>query len=394
MRVCRALGAHFEQDTSQDWICHGAGLGSLKEPDTVLDCGNAGTLARLLIGLLAANPFRACLTGDASLSRRPMGRMAHLVRETGASFKFRADDFLPAFIEGRLPWTPLRAVLKTGSAQLKSGFLLAALHAPGQSELLEHTPSRDHSERMLPLFGVELQTDALPEQNGYRLRLTGQRELQACDLVSIPGDFSSAAFVLVAGLIVPDSKIEIENVGLNPTRTGLLRALKAMGARLDVRPNSDAGGEPLGTLCAESSALHGIELDGSEVPFTIDEYPVLCCAASLARGVSRFTGLAELRAKESDRLAAVAEGLRKLGVPVETGPDWIAIEGQNGRLPEAPAPVEIDSQLDHRLAMSFLVVGLAMRRGGVRLDATPVSTSFPGFLELFQKLGGRMQSVV
>ena len=323
-----------------------------------------------------------------------MGRMAHLVRETGASFKFRADNCLPAFIEGRLPWTPLRAVLKTGSAQLKSGFLLAALHAPGQSELLEHTPSRDHSERMLPLFGAELQTDALPEQNGYRLRLTGQQELRSCDLVSVPGDFSSAAFVLVAGLIVPDSKIEIKNVGLNPTRTGLLRALSAMGARLDVTPNSPTGGEPLGTLCAESSQLHGIELDGSEVPFTIDEYPVLCCAASLARGASRFTGLAELRAKESDRLTAVAEGLRKLGVPVETGSDWIAIEGQNGRLPDFQDPVELDSKLDHRLAMSFLVMGLAMRRGGVRLDATPISTSFPGFLELFQKLGGEMRPVV
>jgi 3-phosphoshikimate 1-carboxyvinyltransferase len=363
-----ALGARIEHSDGRVLVSGG----SLRAPLAPLDLGNSGTGMRLLAGLLAGQPFRATLTGDASLRRRPMRRIAEPLRQMGATVETT---------QGRAPLTVsgggLRAIdytMPVPSAQVKSAILIAALHAQGTTRVRESVASRDHTERMLPALGC------VPEIDEGIVSLRGPVRLRPARL-RVPGDFSSAAFFVAAASIVPDSTLEIEGVGMNPTRTGLLDVLRAMGARIEVRNMRIEGGEPVGDVRVEAAPLRGIDVDPGIVPRTIDELPILFIVAAAARGATRVRGAAELRLKESDRLASMAAGLRALGITVVEHPDGLDIEG--GRLSGGA----ICSQGDHRVAMAFAVAA-QVATAPVRVrDTINVATSFPDFGELARTAG-------
>ena len=379
----RAMGAHIERDADEIWHIHGVGVGGLLQPETALDMGNSGTSTRLLMGLLASHDLTATFVGDASLSKRPMARVTEPLSRMGACFTTSPGDRLPLTMTGACPAVPLDYHLPVASAQVKSAILLAGLNTPGITRIVEPIPTRDHSERMLKGFGADLTVEVDPD--GARIiTLVGEAELQPQQIV-VPGDPSSAAFPMVAALLVPGSQVTIANVGLNATRAGLIDLLREMGGDIAVVNSREVGGEPVGDLIVTASALRGAEPDPARAPSMIDEYPVAFIAAALAQGRSVFRGLEELRVKESDRIATMAEGLRAIGVPVEELEDGIIIEGSGG----APLPGggPIATKLDHRIAMSFAVAGL-VSQGGVTIDdMRPVATSFPTFLPLLQSLG-------
>ncbi len=378
-----ALGAEILRGPDGRWRVWGRGVGGLREPDEVLDLGNSGTGVRLLMGILAAHPVTATLTGDASLVRRPMGRVAEPLALMGADIRMRECGRLPHVLTGSAGLRPVSYRLPVPSAQVKSAVLLAGLGAPGVTEVVEAVPTRDHSERLLRHFGAALEVDEAAE--GRRIRLAGQPELAARP-VRVPGDPSSAAFPLVAALITPGSELSLPGVGLNPLRTGLIETLRAMGARIEIDNPRQESGEPVGDLRVSSSALEGVEVPAERAPSMIDEYPILAVAAACARGTTRLQGLGELRVKESDRLAAVARGLAACGVAVETGPDSLTDRG-TGRPP--PGGATVASELDHRIAMSFLVLGLASERPVAIDDDEPVGTSFPDFAGAMAGIGAR-----
>jgi 3-phosphoshikimate 1-carboxyvinyltransferase len=364
----RAMGARIERQADGAWSVHGVGVGGLLQPAAPLDCGNSGTTARLLIGLVASHPISAVFTGDASLRRRPMARVAEPLRRFGARI---SSDRLPLTVEGICPAVPLCHVLAVPSAQLKSALLLAALNTPGVTELIETAPARDHLVRMLTLFGAAIESD------GERIALTGEAELRPQSL-HIPGDLSAAAFLIVAALAVPGSALRIEGVGVNPRRAGLLEMLIAMGGDIVLSNRRQRSGEPVADLEVRHSALHGVDVPPEIAPRMIDEYPAFFIAAAFADGESRAHGLAELRLKESDRLAAMAAGLAALGVKARESADGLRVTGSGG----APLAggARIDPGLDHRIAMAFAVAGLhALKAVGIA-DMSPVATSFPGFL--------------
>ncbi|HXC59783.1 MAG TPA: 3-phosphoshikimate 1-carboxyvinyltransferase [Steroidobacteraceae bacterium] len=381
LEAFRAMGVQVDRHTETSLTVHGRGLHGLKAPAQVLDMGNAGTAIRLSMGLLAGQKFESVLTGDASLRSRPMERVAKPLRSMGA-------DILT--VEGKPPVTvrPARQlsgidyVLPVASAQVKSAILLAGLYAQGVTQVTEPAPTRDHSERMLRGFGVQVET------TGARVRLAGGQKLSGAR-IEVPGDISSAAFFLVAGCLAGADDFVVENVGVNPTRTGVIDILKLMGADLRVHPRPAQGAEPVADIEVRRSTLRGIAVPESLVPLAIDELPVLFIAAAAADGETVFSGAAELRVKESDRLAVMADGLTTLGVTNELAPDGIRIQGGagNGRRLRGG---EIHSHGDHRIAMSFAVASLICD-GVIQVrDTENVGTSFPGFVETARGCGLEM----
>ncbi len=378
----RALGAEIVQDGPGRWRVAGRGVGGLREPEGVLDMGNSGTAARLLCGLLAGHDLFAVMTGDASLCKRPMRRVTEPLAACGARFMARSGGRLPLAIQGAKEAMPLDYRLPVASAQVKSALMLAGLNAPGWTRIEEPVPTRDHSERMLRHFGAEVHVDQ--DGAGRIVRLLGQPELMAADVL-VPGDPSSAAFPLVAALLVPGSRVTIEGVGLNPLRTGLFAALRAMGADIVVENERIEGGEPVGDVTATYTGLRGADIAGEGAASMIDEYPVLAVAAACAAGTTRMRGLAELRVKESDRLAATAALLTANGVAVEIEGDDLIVHGTGASPPGGGLAA---THMDHRIAMSALVLGHATR-APVRVDdGAFIDTSFPGFVALMAGLGG------
>ena len=379
----RAMGADIRKDEEGIWHIHGVGVGGLLQPQTALDMGNSGTSTRLLMGLVASHAITATFVGDASLSKRPMARVTEPLSRMGASFTTSPGDRLPLTMRGACPAVPLDYRLPVASAQVKSAILLAGLNAPGITRIVEPIPTRDHSERMLKGFGADLNVEV--EADGTRIiTLRGEAELRP-QSITVPGDPSSAAFPMVAALLVPGSKVAIANVGLNATRAGLVDLLREMGGDILIENPREVGGEPVGDLVVTASALKGVEPDPALAPSMIDEYPVAFIAAAFAEGRSIFRGLEELRVKESDRIATMAAGLRAIGVIVEELEDGIVIEGSGGALLPGGGPIA--TKLDHRIAMSFAIAGLVSKNGVTIDDMRPVATSFPGFTALLQSLG-------
>ena len=378
----RALGAEVTQTGPGAWRVAGRGVGGLVEPADVLDMGNSGTAARLLLGLLSGHPIFAVMTGDASLRRRPMKRVTDPLSATGATFWTREGGRLPLAVRGAADPLPIDYVLPVASAQVKSACLLAGLCAPGTTRVVEPEPTRDHTENMLRHFGARVTVTDTPQ--GRVVTLEGQPELMAAPVV-VPGDPSSAAFPIVAALLVPGSRVVVENVGLNLLRTGLIATLREMGATLRVENERIAGGEPVGDIVAEYTALQGVEVPPGRAPSMIDEYPVLAVAAAAARGVTRMKGLAELRVKESDRLSATAALLAVNGVTAAIEGDDLIVQGTGGAIPGGGT---VETHMDHRIAMSALVMGLAARMPVAVDDAAFIDTSFPGFAALMNGLAG------
>ncbi|MEM6477068.1 MAG: 3-phosphoshikimate 1-carboxyvinyltransferase [Pseudomonadota bacterium] len=382
----RQLGAQIERSDDGVWQVQGAGLGSLLEPRQALDMGNSGTSTRLLMGLLASHGFNATFTGDASLSGRPMNRVIEPLSQMGAGFESSNGCTLPLMLRGALPAVPIRYRLPVASAQVKSAVLLAGLNTPGITSVIEPVATRDHTERMLTGFGATL--DIGEDEDGARvIAIHGEADLHPCDVV-VPGDPSSAAFFMVAALIVPGSELVIENVGLNPTRAGLIEALRQMGGSIEELNRREVGGEPVADLKVAHSPLKGAEIDPAIAPSMIDEFPVLFVAAALAEGVTRTSGLEELRVKESDRLAAMAAALESVGAQVTENEDGLEITGTGGEPLRGSANAPVETKLDHRIAMSMAVAGLASRDGVEIDDTAPIATSFPTFMELLEGASG------
>lgn len=384
-----SMGAQIGQDSNGNWVVNGVGVGGLLQPELALDMGNSGTSTRLLMGLVASHAITTTFIGDPSLSRRPMGRVIEPLSKMGASFSVTPENRLPLMVHGRVPAVPIEYRLPVASAQVKSAIMLAALNTPGISRVIEPERTRDHSERMLKGFGAEVTVE---EVDGERIiSVTGEAELKP-QLMSVPGDPSSAAFPMVAALIVPGSDIWIRHVGINETRIGLIEVLRDMGADISYANEREIGGEPVADIHVQHSALKGIEVPPEIAPRMIDEFPVLFVAAAMAEGKTVCTGLSELRHKESDRLAVMAKGLAQLGVPVEESDDGLTITGSGGeQLRGDYATPVIAAELDHRIAMSFAVAGLASQHG-VRIDdIRPIATSFPSFPPMLEDLGTTLQ---
>ena len=348
--------------------------------------GNSGTAARLLLGILAGHPIRCMMTGDASLRSRPMGRVTDPLTAMGARIETRDGGRLPLMIQGADMVLPITYELPVPSAQVKSAVLLAGLMARGETAVIESVATRDHTERMLTHFGGKVSREALAD-GGSRIAVTGEPELTAADIL-VPADPSSAAFPLVAALLVPGSEVHLPNIGMNPTRIGLIKTLLEMGADIVVENERVAGGEPVADLIARHSTLYGVDVPPERAASMIDEYPILCIAASQAEGTTRMQGVSELRVKESDRIAGMAAGLRANGVTGTEGEDWMQVEGRPG---DVAGGARVATHLDHRIAMSFFVLGLVTKKPVTIDDAAPIRTSFPNFLDLMAALESRRQ---
>ena len=379
-RVFEQLGVRIERPGFGECIVHGVGLHGLRGSDRVLDCGNAGTGMRLLAGVLAGQPFDSVLTGDVSLSKRPMRRVTEPLASMGARIDTGADGVPPLHIHGGQQLHGIEYALPVASAQVKSALLLAGLYADGETVLSEPHPTRDYTERMLAAFGWPIEF-----RPGHAC-LQGRHKLRATD-IDVPADFSSAAFFLVAASVVPGSELCIEAVGINPRRTGLLQALRLMGADIREENRRQCGGEPVADLLVRHAVLHGIEVPETLVPDMIDEFPALFIAAACASGRTVVRGAAELRVKESDRIATMAAGLRALGVGIEETPDGAVIEGG-----DAVGGGIVDSHGDHRIAMSFAVAAQVAEGEVCIRDIANVATSFPGFEELATQAGRSVQN--
>lgn len=383
----RALGARVvEQDGV--WRVRGFGVGGGQEPAEVLDLGNSGTSARLLAGILASHRFTSFMTGDGSLRRRPMRRVMEPLGRMGARFDSRDGGRLPLAIVGTDEMVPIEYTLPVASAQVKSCILLAGLNTAGETTVVEPQATRDHTERLLRHFGAEVRIAPDEGGRGRRITVAGWPELKARH-IAVPGDPSSAAFAVVAAAVKPGSDVVVENVGVNPLRTGLYATLGEMGADIAFENQREAGGEPVADLHVRGAMLKGVDVPAERAPTMIDEYPILAVAAACAEGTTRMPGLAELRAKESDRLASVAAGLAVNGVRHETGADFLIVHG-DGKAPAGGGLVK--THLDHRIAMSFLVLGLASRAPVAVDDGSPIDTSFPGFVALMNRLGARIEA--
>ncbi|WP_439137597.1 3-phosphoshikimate 1-carboxyvinyltransferase [Roseicyclus sp.] len=386
-RAMRAFGAEVSRDDDGVWHVHGVGVGGFAEPEDVIDCGNSGTGVRLIMGTMATSAISATFTGDASLRSRPMARVTDPLALFGASAVGRKGGRLPMTITGAANPLPVRYATPVPSAQVKSAVLLAGLNAPGQTVVIEAEATRDHTERMLAGFGAEITTEITPE--GRVITLTGQPELKAQTIV-VPRDPSSAAFPVCAALIVEGSDVLVPNIGLNPTRAGLFETLREMGADLTYENLREEGGEPVADLRARySPGMTGVEVPPERAASMIDEYPILSVVAANAEGATVMRGVKELRVKESDRIAAMAAGLRAAGVRVEDGPDWWIVHGRGaGRV---PGGVTVATHLDHRIAMSFLCAGFASAQPITVDDAGPIATSFPVFEPLMRMLGATLE---
>jgi 3-phosphoshikimate 1-carboxyvinyltransferase len=373
-----AMGADVQRTVGGEWLVHGVGVGSLLQPQAALDMGNSGTSTRLLMGLVASHPITATFTGDASLSKRPMKRVIDPLALMGADITASPGGTLPLMLRGASPAVPIEYRLPVASAQVKSAVLLAGLNTAGITTVIEPVPTRDHSERMLRGFGAELTVDV--DADGTRIiRIRGEAELKP-QQIDVPGDPSSAAFFIVAALLVPGSELTIENVGLNATRAGLIDVLRQMGGDITEVNAREVGGEPVADLLVRHSDLKGIEVDPAIAPSMIDEFPILFVAAALAEGRTVTSGLDELRVKESDRLAVMAAALAAAGARIEEREDGLVIDGTGGAPLAGGGPIA--THLDHRIAMSMAVAGLASKAGVEVDDTRPIATSFPAFESL------------
>jgi 3-phosphoshikimate 1-carboxyvinyltransferase len=378
----RAFGAEVSRDDDSAWHIHGRGVGGLDEPSKVLDLGNSGTGVRLLMGVAGGNPITTFFTGDGSLVGRPMARVSTPLEQMGIRFVTREGGRLPLACLGPETLLPIEYTLPVASAQVKSAILLAGLAAPGETTVIEPHPTRDHTETMLRQFGATVRVE--DRADGARvITLTGEPELTG-QVVQVPADPSSAAFPAVAALITKGSDLQLERVGINPLRFGLFEVLTKLGADITIEPLNDHGGEPLANLTVRSSTLTGIEVPAEIAPRMIDEYPILAVAAAFAQGTTVMNGLAELRVKESDRLDATARGLTACGVEVEETADRLVVHGTRGQVPGGGV---IAANLDHRIAMAFLTLGLGAENPVSIDDGATIETSFPNFAALMQGVG-------
>ena len=384
----RAMGASVLRQAQDDrgnaeWIIHGVGVGALLQPQAPLAMGNSGTSTRLLMGLVSTHAITAQFIGDASLSGRPMGRVIEPLSQMGAAFEASEGGRLPLTLRGAWPAVPITYRLPVASAQVKSAILLAGLNTAGITTVIEPVPTRDHSERMLRGFGAELTVEIV---GGERIiRIVGEAELKP-QTIEVPGDPSSAAFFIVAALVVPGSELLIQNVGLNPTRAGIVTVLRQMGGSIEELNPREVGGEPVADLLVKHSALTGIEVNPALAPSMIDEFPVLFVAAAMAQGTTVTSGLDELRVKESDRLSAMAAALTGAGALVTEQADGLTITGTGGEQLRGSANSRTKTHLDHRIAMSMAVAGLVSRDGVEVDDTRPIATSFPKFEALLDGL--------
>lgn len=382
----RAMGAKITHGDDGLWRIYGVGVGGLREPDHVLEMGNSGTSTRLLMGLVGGHNITATFTGDASLVKRPMKRIVTPLEMMGAKFLSRSGDRLPLTVKGAENTLPIEYRLPVASAQVKSAIMLAGFNAAGRTTVIEDHPTRDHTENMLRHFGVEVEVEELG--GGARaVHVQGHQELQGC-AVDVPADPSSAAFAVVAALINEGSEITLSRVGINETRIGLYTTLQEMGADIEFKNKRIEAGEPVADIIVKGTgSLRGIDVPESRVPSMIDEFPILAIAAACASGTTKMTGLKELRVKESDRLLMVADGLKACGVDFEMGEESLTIHG-TGKPPEGGACVK--TALDHRIAMSFLILGTVTQEPVSVDDAAPIKTSFPNFIELMNDLGAEI----
>ncbi|NIZ10270.1 3-phosphoshikimate 1-carboxyvinyltransferase [Pseudooceanicola sp. HF7] len=388
-KAMRAFGAEVTRHEDGSWSVHGVGTGGFAEPDQVIDCGNSGTGVRLIMGAMATCPISVTFTGDASLNKRPMARVTDPLALFGTQAVGRSGGRLPMTIVGARDAVPVRYVVPVPSAQVKSAVLLAGLNAPGQTVVIEKEATRDHTERMLAGFGAEISTEVTEE--GRVITLTGQPELTP-QTITVPRDPSSAAFPVCAALLVPGSDVLVPNIGLNPTRAGLFYTLQEMGADLTFENMREEGGEPVADLRAKYSPdMKGITVPAERAASMIDEYPVLSVVAANATGRTEMLGVKELRVKESDRIEAMATGLLANGVAVEAGEDWWTVEGAGPGSVAGGATVE--SHLDHRIAMSFLVLSMSAQEPVIVDDAAPIATSFPIFTDLMTALGASFETL-
>ena len=382
--VARMMGAEIGKDDDGSWTIRSPGANGLTEPTDVLNMGNSGTSTRLLMGLLAGFPMTFTMTGDASLVKRPMGRVINPLTEMGASFMARGNGLLPLTMKGSAALKPVTYKLPVASAQVKSAVLLAGIRAAGKTTVIEERPTRDHTEAMLVQFGYPCETETL-DDGSYAISVDGHASVMKGQIVHVPADTSSGAFLAAAAALVDGSDVTLESVSLNPRRAGFYTVLKEMGADIQFENLRDDAGEKMADIRVRGGkALQGVDVPPEIVPSMIDEFPVFSMVAACAKGTTKMTGLAELRVKESDRLDMVARGLQACGVKLEEGEESLTIFGI-GEAPKGGAMIE--TALDHRIAMAFLVLGMVSEEP-VRIDdANPIKTSFPDFISLMNSLG-------
>ncbi len=385
-KAMRAFGAEVIDHGKGNWSVFGVGVGGFQEPDNVIDCGNSGTGVRLIMGVMSTMPITATFTGDASLNKRPMARVTDPLALFGTQAVGRSGGRLPMTLVGTQEPVPVRYNVPVPSAQVKSAVLFAGLNAPGKTVVIEKEATRDHSERMLAGFGAEITVEDTDE--GRVITLTGQPELQP-QTIAVPRDPSSAAFPVCAALVTPGSDVLVPGIGLNPTRAGLFTTLREMGADLTYENEREEGGEPVADLRAKYSPnMTGIEVPPARAASMIDEYPVLSVVAAFATGKTMMAGVKELRVKESDRIDAMARGLRANGISVDEGDDWWSVEGCGPDGVTGGGTCE--SFLDHRIAMSFMVMGMGSQKPVSIDDGSPIATSFPIFESLMGNLGAHI----
>jgi len=384
----RQFGAQLVRHGNGEWSVWGMGVGGWSEPENVLDFGNSGTGSRLVMGAMATTPITAVFTGDASLRGRPMARVLEPLLAFGATYRARWGGLIPVTLTGADRPICVDAHVTVASAQVKSALLLAALGAPGRSRIAQDELTRDHTEKMLTAFGAHIAVESLSK--GEAIHVSGEAELVACD-VDVPRDPSSAAFAIVSALIVPGSDVRIPSLLLNPRRVGLIQTLLEMGAHIVIENERVSGGETIGDIAVRSSTLKGIEVPPERAPSMIDEYPILAVASAFAEGRTVMRGLAELRVKESDRLSAIATGLKANGMDVSETPDSLTVEGRG--LDGVAGGARVATLLDHRIAMSFLTMGVAAKNPVSIDDSSVIATSFPEFEKLMRDLGADFQAV-
>ena len=390
----RLMGVEIAKNENNIWEVNGFGVSGLQEPSDILDMGNSGTSSRLMAGLVASYDFTSFFTGDSSLRKRPMGRVFEPISDIGARVVARQNNLMPFAIIGAKDAMPIEYKMKVASAQVKSCILLAALNIRGLTTIIEPEKCRDHSEIMMRYLGLKITSENYGE-NGTKISYQGMQEFDAKDFI-VPGDISSAAFLIVAALIVDGSCITIKNVGINPLRDGIIKTLQEMGGCIALTNQRLVGGEVVSDIVVESSKLKGVEVPASRAPSMIDEYPILAIAAAHAQGVTKMNGLSELKVKESNRLLMIAQNLERCGVKVKIGEEKIYKNGQEisddflevqGEILQPKVKVQIATSMDHRIAMSFLVMGLSLDNGLEIDDGSMIATSFPNFTKIFEDFG-------
>lgn len=376
----RLMGVEINR-SNDVWDVNGVGFCGLSEPSDVIDMGNSGTAARLLAGLVTPYEFTSFFTGDASLRKRPMKRVFEPIEMMGAQIIARQNNLMPFAIVGASAALPISYTMKVASAQVKSCILLAALNIRGLTTIIEPEKCRDHTEIMMRYLGLKI--DVQNHGEGTKIAYQGMQEFNAKDF-EIPGDISSAAFIIVAALINKGSRVVIKNVGINKLRDGIITTLLEMGGNIELRDEREVGGEKVADIVVESSELKGVDIPASRAPSMIDEYPILAVAAAHAKGITKMNGLAELKVKESNRLLMIAQNLEKCGVTLKMGDDFLEVQGG---IAQPKSKVQIATSMDHRIAMSFLVMGLSLENGVQIDDASMIATSFPTFEKIFSDFG-------